>query len=127
MPREKFIPDYALLQTIAGLFPTDEEIAAALGCSRRTVSTLKKEDEEYQRVIFEAQQGRKTTLRRLQFQQAMNGNTTMLIFLGKQLLGQADALKHQGDPEKPVETHTSLSLTDKQMTAAVEALKSETN
>lgn len=127
--KPKFVPDYAMLEAIAGLFPTDEEIAVRLGCSVRTVRTLKKEDDEYIRIINEQQQNAKMKLRQLQFQQAMNGNTTMLIFLGKQKLGQADTVKHQGDPESPVETksQTTLDLTPKQMAEAIKALKSETN
>lgn len=125
--KPKFVPDYAILQAIAGLFPTDEEIAVRLGCSVRTVRTLKKQDGEYIRIVNEAQQNAKTKLRQLQFQQAMNGNTTMLIFLGKQKLGQADTVKHQGDPAVPVESRTSINLDPKQMAAAVKALKSETS
>jgi hypothetical protein len=41
--------------------------------------------------VLEAGKGRgRVTLRRLQWQAASTGNTTMLVWLGKQLLGQRD-------------------------------------
>ena len=35
----------------------------------------------------------KTSLRRMQWEKAQSGNTTMLIWLGKQMLGQKDKLE----------------------------------
>lgn len=121
-----FEPDYVLLEQIAGLFPTDEEIAVILGCSKRTIGNLKVNDEKYIKTINDVQQKTKMKLRQLQMGQAMGGNTTMLIFLGKQKLGQADSFKHSGDPAAPMETRVTLNLSEEQMTVAVKALKSET-
>ena len=120
-----FVPNYELLAKIAVLFPTDAEIAVVLGCSRQTIAKLKNSDERYQKVINDAQQNSKMKLRQLQYQQAMDGNTTMSIFLGKQKLDQADTQKHIGDPEQPVIT-SRIELSPEQMTAAIKALKSET-
>jgi len=123
----EFVPDYGLLKNIAGLFPSDEEIAVVLGCSRQTIAKLKKSDERYISVINTAHQGTKMKLRQLQMQHALDGNVTMLMFLGKQKLGQADTQKHIGDPDRPLQTATTIDLTPAQLKEAIKALKSETS
>ena len=71
---------------------TGEEIASVLGCSYDTFARRVKADfgiscAEY--IKEKAGKGR-ASLRRLQFKSAEGGNTTMLIWLGKQHLGQKD-------------------------------------
>ena len=39
----------------------------------------------------------KMSLRRMQWQAAENGNSTMLVFLGKQYLGQKDKIENKVD------------------------------
>jgi len=59
------------------------EIAAVMDCA---VSTL----ENYQEVIEKARNTGKQSLKRKQWEVAMSGNVTMLIWLGKIQLGQRD-------------------------------------
>ncbi len=71
------------------------EMLASFGCSTVEIAKLHKCDEHTIRKRFkeELERGResmKIKLRQLQWKQAENGNTSLLIFLGKQYLGQSD-------------------------------------
>jgi hypothetical protein len=63
---------------------TMAEISSICGLS---VDTLEK---NYAEVIKQAQEHGRESLRRMQYKTAMEGNVTMLIWLGKQWLGQRD-------------------------------------
>jgi len=81
--------DLKLVEDLAAIGATDEEIAAVLRVSTDTIGRRKK-DPAF-RDVLEAGKGRgRVTLRRLQWQAASTGNTTMLVWLGKQMLGQRD-------------------------------------
>ena len=101
--------DHQVVTALAGVGCTDTEIANEVGCTvywlRHTLKTA-----------IEKGRGRgKTSLRRLQWKKASEGNVIMLIWLGKQYLGQSDyagqgkMLKHVGgkvildfgQPDKP--------------------------
>lgn len=74
---------------------TVEEICSVLGISDSTISRRCKEDhkiniEEY---IQQKANGGRASLRRMQYKKAQEGNPTMLIWLGKQYLGQKDNLE----------------------------------
>ena len=71
------------------------EMLASFGCSTVEIAKLHNCDENTIRGRFkeELERGRehmKIKLRQLQWKQAENGNTSLLIFLGKQYLGQSD-------------------------------------
>jgi hypothetical protein len=72
------------VRKLAALGCTHEEIADVVGCSHDTISRRFKDEVEIGR-----RQGN-ASLRRKQFDLAMSGNVTMLIWLGKQRLGQAE-------------------------------------
>ena len=84
--RPKFIIDYELVASLAEIHCTQAEIAAILGCAVRTLQN----DAEFMRVYQKGIETGKKSLRRLQWAAAHKGNTTMLIWLGKQYLGQRD-------------------------------------
>ena len=74
---------------------TAEECAGILGVTTQTIDNRLKEMGEggffdFHKKHFDPT---KQSLRRAQLKQAMDGNTTMLIWLGKQQLGQRD--KHE--------------------------------
>jgi hypothetical protein len=60
------------------------EMAAILGCSERTLS------DKYRDQILKGRMEGNISLRRKQYDMAMDGNVTMLIWLGKNRLGQKD-------------------------------------
>ena len=81
------------IEVMAGMFATDEEIAAAIQVSAKTLTDDYHGD--FFRVIKEKGRANgKLNLRRAQYKNAVeNGNTTMQIFLGKQWLKQTDQVE----------------------------------
>ena len=88
--RPKFKIDYDLVEKLANIQCTQQEIASFLGCS---VDTLQR-DEEFCGIYKKGQENGKMSLRRMQYKLAEK-NTAMAIFLGKQYLGQKDNVEVQ--------------------------------
>ena len=93
-PRVKL--DTAQVEKLAEIQCSLEEMAAVLDCS---VSTLQR---NFDQAIKRGREQGKTSLRRRQYELAMAGNTAMLIWLGKQYLGQADKQEVAVPGELPV-------------------------
>ena len=93
--------DIGLLRRSAGIGCTMEELSAVLGVPRRTLYDRMKQDPDIKDAIEEGRAQCCLTLRRLQWQAAEGGNVTMLIWLGKQYLGQRDRPVIDDDPDRP--------------------------
>ena len=107
----KLQPDGKTLTLVKGLsqmLATGPEIAAVLGVSKRTWIRFKKEFPEVDLALRQGQALFRVALRRRQFKAADDGNPTMLIWLGKQYLGQADKPQGTGKDGGPIQ---SLDLT----------------
>lgn len=92
-------PDDKTLKQIKGLGQiqaTTKECAAVLGVSEPTFIKFKKDNPEAAEVFELGKEQGKASLRRMQFSAAERGNVTMLIWLGKQLLGQSDRQEISG-------------------------------
>ena len=89
-PRFDFSDKLPLVRKLASIQCTDEEIAAGLGCSQDTLARGRKRDQEIDAAIIEGRANGRMSLRRAQYQKALDGNPTMLIWLGKQILGQRE-------------------------------------
>ncbi len=85
-PRKEI--DYVVVEKLASIQCTQEEIANFLEMSVRTLQR----DEEFCRIYKKGQDNGKMSLRRYQFKLAEK-NTAMAIFLGKQYLGQRDVIE----------------------------------
>ena len=85
--------DATLVEKLASIHCTMKEIAAVCDCS---VDTLER---RFADVIEKGRDKGKSALRRLQWDAAQKGNVTMMIFLGKQLLGQSDKVEQLGKYE----------------------------
>lgn len=90
--RPKIEVDFSEVDKLCQIQCTGEEIASFFGISYDTLERRCKEQfkmslAEY---IKEKSAKGKSSLRRLQWKAAMNGSVTMLIWLGKQYLGQTD-------------------------------------
>ena len=72
------------VQKLSKFGMTNVEIADFFGCDE---SLIRKSYSEY---LTKGRAKGKMRLRQLQWQAAEKGNTSMLIFLGKQMLGQTD-------------------------------------
>lgn len=84
MPRPRVRIDEEQVEEMAAIGCTVAEIAGIVGCSPRTVE---------RRAAAPVARGRarlNVSLRGKQIELAMGGNASMLIWLGKQLLGQRD-------------------------------------
>ena len=75
--------DTKQLQNLARLGCTNTEIADFFGCSENTIR-------RYGEYLTKGRAECKMRLRQMQWKSAENGNVTMQIFLGKQVLGQSD-------------------------------------
>lgn len=91
MGRPRKTIDYELVENLASIFCTQEEIASVLGVAVRTLQNRKK----FLRTYKKGMEKGKASLRRRQFEAAQKGNATMQIWLGKQYLDQKD--KHEVD------------------------------
>jgi len=85
------------------LVATHEEMAAWFGVTVRTIENYMKSNEEEEdnseffRVYKKAESETKASLRRNQMKVAEKGNPALLIWLGKQLLGQKEKIDHNHD------------------------------
>lgn len=96
MARPRKQVDVSLLEGLARIGCTDEEMGVLLGVSSDTL---------VRRFAEHIKKGRaemKMSLRRLQIKLAEQGNATMAIWLGKQNLGQKDKVEHSGGNDNPL-------------------------
>ena len=97
--RPKLEIDEEQLEKLAAIDCSLEEMALVLGCS---VSTIQR---NFDQAIKKGRAQGRASLRRRQFELAMSGNVTMLIWLGKVRLGQKEkqAIEHSGSVEVDVD------------------------
>ena len=87
MPRQKLKIDPRLVHDLAAIGCKTTEISSIVGCSHDTLQ---------RRFASEMEKGRsnlRASLRRWQIEAAKKGNVAMLIWLGKQLLGQTEKVE----------------------------------
>ena len=106
MGRPRFLlsdDDFDKLVGMIRIQCTELEICSIFGVTYKTLNrALERRGEPTFSYLYEKHSGEgKASLRRMQWQEAMNGNTTMLVWLGKQALGQRDerALSVRGNVE----------------------------
>ena len=81
------IVDEATIEKLAQLHCTYEEIAEFVGVSTKTLQR------NYVHLIKKGREMGKISLRKAQFEKALAGNVSMMIWLGKQHLDQKDKLE----------------------------------
>ncbi len=96
-PRLEF--DMKILEGMATIMCTAEECSSILGVSLKTIERRLNEETGSGFDVFRKKHADtgKRSLRRAQFDLAMKGHATMLIWLGKQWLGQEDKITHEID------------------------------
>lgn len=102
-PRKEF--NWDEFDKLCGIHATQREVADWFEMSEDTVDRRIKEQfgVTFAEHVKQRQAPGKISLRRKQYEMAMNGNVTMLIWLGKQYLGQADK-------QEQAVTHTGITL-----------------
>jgi len=81
--------DLKELEKLCALQCTVDELAAFFDLDRTTILRRMK-NKEFAALVQRGREKGKVSLRRAQMQAAQNGNATMLVWLGKQILGQKD-------------------------------------
>lgn len=96
MARPTLQLDERQIKKLAEIQCTMIEIASVMNCS---VDTL---ENRYSDIIKSGQASGKSSLRRMQYKKAMEGNATMLIWLGKHYLDQKDSVQVMNTTEPEV-------------------------
>ena len=102
------------IELLAGVGCTVDEIAASLDVSD---VTLRK---RFLPVIEKGREKMRASLRRKQVEIAMRGDRTMLIWLGKQLLGQTDRMETELTGTL---THDHRTMDEEAIIAAADAIR----
>ena len=92
---KKYHIDTEQLQKLAKLGCTNKEMVDFFGCSADLL------EKSYSDILLKGRAEQKMRLRQLQWKSAENGNVTMQIFLGKNILGQQDKLE-ENQMEEPL-------------------------
>lgn len=102
--------DYNTVDKLCAIQCTGEEIACILEVDYDTLNTRIKEDKgmSFSDYFEQKRQGGKASLRRLQFKKAESGDSTMLIWLGKQYLKQKDKSEQELTDKRKIEIHNDL-------------------
>jgi AraC-like DNA-binding protein len=91
MARPKKVVDAEQVRQLAAIQCSVEEIGAVVGCSPDTLQR------RFAAVIKEGRENGKSSLKKAQFKAALAGNTSMLIWLGKVVLGQKETQVFEGN------------------------------
>lgn len=93
MARPKKVINQKQFESLCAIQCTEEEICNVLDVSEKTLISWCNEvyGESFSKVFRQKRDLGKTSLRRNQWKQAEKGNTTMLIWLGKQILKQSES------------------------------------
>lgn len=95
MSKKRIEIDQTQFEKLCEIQCTCFEIAGWFRCSVDTIERWCKQkyNKRFAEIYEEKRQIGRISLRRVQFQEALKGNTTLLIWLGKQYLGQTDVEK----------------------------------
>ncbi len=84
------------VEKLAAMHCSTAEIAAFFECSSDTI------ERRFAAILIKGKEKGKSKLRRLQWQSAEKGNVVMLIWLGKQYLGQTDKQEMSASTPIPI-------------------------
>ncbi len=90
-PKKKPL-DLDLIKELARFGNTEHDIAIICGFNPSYFSEMKKTDPRIQETIDNGYSEMKSSLRRKQLEVAMEGDRTLLVFLGKAILNQSDRM-----------------------------------
>lgn len=102
MARPKLKIDVAELEKLCTMQCTDEEVAAFLGISVKTLER-RKHIKTFADTMEKAKSKGRVSVRRMLFSQAAKGNIAATIFLAKNVLGYRDALRNEHSVQEGTE------------------------
>lgn len=107
--RPEVLIDLKKLEWLASIGATNREIAAQFGVCEKTIE-VRRRKAEFREVMDRGEFLGNISLRRKQHAMALAGDRTMLIWLGKQRLGQKDKVDHSGklDVAPPPNIHVNF-------------------
>lgn len=107
-PRKEI--DWEDFDKLCGIQCTQEEIAAWFGVSVDTIerAVKRKFKKGFAEFFKQKKQKGKISLRRVMYQKAQDGNTTMLIWLSKNYLGMTDKIETFDNEELVYKTPESM-------------------
>ena len=85
-------------------------MAYFFGCSIKLIERKLQHDDEFHASYHKGYANLKISLRRKQIELAQDGDKTMLVWLGKQILGQSDKINTMLETKEPLVI--KLSFTD---------------
>ena len=97
-------PEKVIACAAVGL--TQWEVAAIMGCSHDTIHR------KFQAEFDLGKAKACASVRRKQIELAMAGNPTMLVWLGKNMLGQSDKMEHTGENGGPIQAAVSVTFVE---------------
>ncbi len=125
MARPRKPIDWSQVEKLCALQATETEVAQFLAVSVDTLARACRREHRMSFAEYFAQKRGlgKISLRRAQWQTAQSGNPTMLIWLGKQHLGQRDKTSHElsGPDGKPIEHRDLSNIPDDLLEARIAA------
>jgi hypothetical protein len=86
--------DVAELERLSAMQCTDEEIAAWFKVTTRTIERRRR-NRTFAEVMDRGKAKGRISVRRMQMKLLEQGNATMGVWLGKQILGQTDEIRHE--------------------------------
>lgn len=101
--QQKLTIDLDTVNALAAIGCTHAEMAKVLGCSEEWIQAQNAENPAFQLALEQGEGELKQSLRRQQLKHAFEGNASLLIWLGKQYLGQVD--------KQDIKTTTEVSIT----------------
>ena len=101
---QEIIIDWDQVDSMCKIQCTGEEIASVLDIDYDTLSNAckREKDVKFSDYIGQKKLGGKASLRRNQWKLAQDGNATMLIWLGKNVLDQKDKIETTETESKPI-------------------------
>jgi hypothetical protein len=128
-PRKEFSDkDFEKLVAMIRIQCTQEEVCSVFDMTADTLNArLQEMGEGNFSDLYKKHQGEgKTSLRRMQWKAAEAGNPTMLVWLGKNMLGQSDKISNEhsgpdGQPLQVLQTITRRIVDERQMVIADES------
>lgn len=103
LKKDKKLIDLDAISALCKMGCTIEEIASIIGTSDAWLIKEREDNPDMAQAMELGYSTMKAGLRKTQVELAMSGNATMLIWLGKQWLGQSD--------KQAIETNTQINIT----------------